>query len=74
MDRKMKNVLQAFLRMLEALNQELGTMSRSSSFSDHEECIMLVDEIRLTCNDSLKNLHVLEQKLIASPLAPPSEG
>ena len=67
----MKAVLEAFLQMLSALTQEVGTMSRASHFTDREECLMLVDEIRLICQDGLKNLHALEARLQAAGLAEP---
>jgi len=73
-DKKMKAVLEAFLRMLSAMNQEVGTMSRAGSFSDVEECTMLVDEIRLICLDGLKTLEALENKLMAAGLKEPPEG
>lgn len=73
-DKKMKGVLHAFLQMISAMSQEVGTMSRAEGFSDPDECLMLVDEIRLVYQDGLKNLAVLEQRLQASGLRPPPDA
>ena len=73
-NKTMKSVLEAFLQMVSALSQEIGTMSRAEGYTDREECLMLVDEIRLVCQESIKNLQALEQRLMASGLAPPQES
>jgi len=72
-DKKMKGVLKAFLQMIAAMSQEVGTMSRAGEFTDCEECLMLVDEIRITYHDGLRNLALLEQRLQAAGLRPPPD-
>ncbi len=71
MDRQLKTILEAFLKLMRVLNDEVTRLSDTSQFDDHPQCLQLVEEIRSGCADIFKTMNLVERRIYAQGLVPP---
>ena len=63
MDTKLLEILEAILRNVDALNNELMRLYRTEQFEPHPECYELISHIRSSCSGSLYNAEMLDTLL-----------
>lgn len=73
MDRQLQGILEAYLKMSRALNDELLRLNKSDQFSQHPECLQLVENMRGCYMEGLQTLRSIERRILASGLMPPPE-
>lgn len=71
MNSDIRGVLEAFLKMSNALSSELMRLSKNDQFNDTPECIQLIESLRGSYMEGLQNLRTIEHRIMARGLIPP---
>ena len=71
MNRQLREILEAYLKMSRALNDELLRLSKTDQFSNHPECLQLIENLRGSYMEGMQILRAVEHRIVASGLIPP---
>jgi hypothetical protein len=71
MDLKLKNVLEAVLKLLQALGAHMRYLLENNQLTDDPHSRQLIDDVRDNCMNILNTMNTIERRIQARGLLPP---